>query len=248
MSYNNGRRSNGNRGNRNRKYTGSKTERMYKPVPRISTLNRKIKKIENDIELKYVDTVFNDTVDTGGDLVLLNSLATGTTQLTRIGSEINATSVQFRLSCVTNDANTDGPNFIRVILFWDRQANGVAPVLFADPISASPALLNNATITTIVNTPYQYENSERFRVLYDKVYTLNPRIAQTVVAGAITETYPVGLYIKKKIKLNRKIKYDAAALGIGSINTNSLYMAFVSSEAANAPTVDAGFRLYFKDA
>lgn len=247
MSYNNGRRSN-NRGNRNRKYTGSKTERMYKPVPRISTLNRKIKKIENDIELKYVDTVFGDTVDTSGDLQLLNSILAGTSQITRVGSEINATSIQFRLNCVTNDANTDGPCFLRVIMFWDRQANGTVPTLASDPISGAPGLLNNSIIIDLTQAPYQYENSERFRVLYDKVYTLNPRFAQSIVAGVITEAYPVGLFIKKKVKLNRKIKYDAPAAGIGSINTNSLYMAFISSEAANAPTVNAGFRLYFKDA
>lgn len=247
------------RRNRNRRMDrrkfrrGSKVEIVRKPVPRISTLNKKIKRLEDSIELKYFDTVFFNTIDNTGELHLINGMASGATQITRVGAEIEATSVQFRFAIDTNPQNVGGCQRVRMILFWDSQPNGAAPTLAGDPLSGggAGALLNNGTITQLVYAPYQYENQERFRILYDKIFVLNPRFWQehdNSTPTAITEVYPIGVSGKKKIKLGRKVKYDATLASITAINKNSLYMAYVSTEPANAPTVYCGFRLYFKDA
>lgn len=241
------------RTNRRKFRRGSKVEIVRKPVPRISTLNRKIKKIQDSRELKYFDTLFIGAVNSTGSLHLVNGIPAGTTQITRIGAEIDATSVQFRFAIDTDSTNITGTQRIRMILFWDRQANGAAPALAGDPLLATGggALLNNAVVTDLVYSPYQYENQERFRVLYDKTFQLSPKIWQehdNSTPTAITEVYPIGMTSKRKIKLGRKVRYDATTGSITTINTNSLYMAFVSSESANAPTVYCGFRFYFKDA
>lgn len=239
--------------NRNKRRFGSKVEIIKKPVPRISTLNKKIKKIQDKIELKYYDTEYTASVSNSGVLHLINPLATGLTQITRIGSEIEATSVQFRFTINTVPANLNGTQVVRMILFWDKQANGAAPTLAGNPVggTGTAALLNNDVITDLVYAPFQYENQERFRVLYDKAFSLSPKVWQEHDNGTptvITELLSVGLSGKKKIKLNRKVKYDGITGGIDTINSNSLYMAFVSTEASNLPVVYSGFRFYFKDA
>lgn len=247
------RRNNNRRGN-SKRFQSTRTEMIRKPVPRISTLNKKIKRIEDSIELKYKDTLFSDTVDNAGEVQILNNLSTGVTSSTRLGDEVMATSIQFRGWMVNAADNVNGPNFVRVILFWDRQPNGGAPTIQADSSSGVPAVLETQVITAANSTvaPYMYSTQERFRILYDKRFTLNSNFAQTTdgaAPDALTEVYPVGIQFKKKIKLNRKVKYlDTNTGTIVDIQTNSLYMALISSESANPPTVTIGYRLYYKDA
>lgn len=231
---------------------GSKTEIVRKSVPRISTLNKKIKRIENQIELKFTQILFNDVVDNVGDLVLLNGLAEGVSQQQRVGDEVHMTSVQYRGQIVTNSANVGGPVFVRMIVFWDRQANGAAPTIAASSgTTGTDALLDSQTSTDLTIAPYMYSTQDRFRVLYDKRWCLNPILASYDASGALIETYEIGMQFKKKVKLNRRVKYEATpggTAGIADIATNSLYALFVSSEAANGPTVNTVFRAYYKDA
>lgn len=245
-------RRNPRRFNRNNRRFGSKTEIIRKPIPRISTVNRKIKKLADSIELKRVDSFFNNNVGNDGtDILLMNALATGATANLRIGNQVQATSLQFRGSIETDPQSLESGT-IRVIVFWDRQPNGANPITATASAPAAMTLLDTAVVTVPVLSPYNYSAIERYRVLYDKTFTLNSKVVQqSTIAGSVTgtdELVPIRIYFKKKIKLNRAVKYDASAGDITDITTNSLFAVFYSDNAANEPILQFGARFYYKDA
>ena len=234
------------------RFKGSKTEITRKAVPRISTLNEKIKKLTADRELKYEDYFNNDKLitevaTTANDQVfLINGVSQGIGNDERTGDEIMPTSIQWRGLFSTRAVATAGVS-VRMIIFWDRQPNGAAPTITGNPETAAVLpLLNTATVSNFLVAPFCYEAQERYRVLFDKVYILNPNYAN----GAVTS--PFRLHFKGKISLSRKIKYKGDDALIASIATNSLYVVWIGSqptatEAVNQPTMDYGARLYFKD-
>lgn len=177
-------------------------------------------------------------------------MAQGDTQITRTAAQIKLTSLQFRYR-IAGAATRLFFSTIRIIVFWDRQANGAAPPVAGDPIAGVIGLLNtNLATTQLVEAPFQYENIDRFHVLFDKIMVINPLVstAFTVGTGVTSAVAPVEILCNKYIKLNRTTKYDAAAAGIASINTNSLYMLVVSDLAATLPAGEGVARIYFKDA
>lgn len=243
-----------NRYNRSNKYgknfRGSKTEVIHKPVPRISTLNKKIKKIEDDIELKYNDREISQNFSSAtASLYLLNGIAVGDTQVTRDGAQLNATSVQFRSVWTTSSLSTAGTVW-RIIVFWDRQPNGLTPLVTG--ALGTDALLNTTTITQPIYAPYQYETQQRFRVLYDKIFAMNPYVVGDFnpETGTTSTTAPQKMVIKKKIKLNRLVKYDGSTASTADLTTNALWIAFLTDAPGTGITLNGyvGTRFYFKDA
>lgn len=235
--------------NGRRRLNGKK--RYSSKYPSNKSINRKVKKIQDMIELKYIDTYFNDTVaDDGNDLLLMNAVGVGTSNTSRTGSEISLTSLQFRGS-VTMDSLQLDPILLRMIVFFDRQANSAAPItnVFTP---GTGSLLNGTVITDPIYMPYSYEQQDRYRVLYDKVIQLNPKVIKQAdyTGGDTTELIPVTQHFKKRIKLGRKVKYDLANIAptIADIATNSLYVVFYSDNTTNLPTMRFGARVYFKDA
>jgi len=227
---------------------GTKTEVTRKRVPRISTLNKKIKRIEDTRELKYHDTAAaGATVDDQGQLYLLNGIAAGDLQYQRTGAEVQSTSIQIRGYFTNNELEINGI-VLRMIVFWDRQCNGVAPLIVSTS-SGTPALLYATSGGESVDLPFMYETNDRFRVIYDKRFTINPKLVGNVTAGETDAVGRVRLAFKKKIKLNRRIKYDDTNGVVSDINTNSLWVVFLSNDAnTNLPTVHYNSRYYFKDA
>lgn len=240
-----------------RRFRGTNTEIIHKPIPRITTINKKVKRVMDMIELKYSDVLFNAAVDDTGDLQLLNGIDTGTSGFQdRVGNEIVCTSIQMRGTITTDSTSLSSEQQVRVILFWYQQANGIAPTLAGagSQGAGTDALLNNGTVTNLINAPYMYEYNRSYRVLYDKRIILNAGAISSIenndsgVANEVLSYASTSKLFKRKIKLNRKTKYDQITGTISSISTNALYMAVMSSESAQAPTVNIGFRLYFKDA
>jgi len=237
-----------NRSKRKGSFNGSKTEFIRKPIPRISTVNKKVKKLADMIEVKRVDTFFNAVVaNDGTSRLLMNGIAVGTGALNRIGNEVIVTSVQFRAHIIANTLSVD-PTRLRCIVFWDRQANDANPAT-ATFVSSQNSLLDGAVITVPQIMPYNYFAMDRYRVIYDKTFTLNPKVvSQSSITGGQTttdEVGPVSLSFKKKIKLNRRVKYNGAAGDITDIQTNSLFAVFYAVED---PTLQFGARVYYKDA
>jgi len=230
-----------------RGYRGSKRELIYKSVPRISTINQKIKRIQSAVELKYNDTLTTGTFVTTPTLVLLNDLSVGVEPTARIGSKINATSIQFRAH-VSTDSETLESTRMRFIIFWDRQANGVIPPILGNPLTGDQGLLSIAVVTDPILAPYMMETQERFSIVYDKVHTINP---MTTLPAAVqtAEVVPVSIQFKKKIPLSRVVKYDSNDDGgVDDIVSNSLYVTYFSDQDTTPPNMELGTRFIFKDA
>lgn len=214
----------------------------------VSSVKKSIRKMQNDEELKYFDVSFNTaTADTAGVIQILNGMAGGNTQITRIGNEISCTSIQFRGRIVQNSDAELNATEVRLAVLWDRQPNGANPTI----AGLDNGILNNVTVTDLLLSPYTYENQDRYRILYDKRFVLNAQQwFDYNIAGATTtldSVVPMQMDFKKKIKLSRNTKYDNAAAGITSISSNSLVFIAISNQATTIPTITVGFRLYFKD-
>lgn len=222
--------------------------RKYKNNPQYNTLNKKIKKIENKIELLHEDSIFATTVgNDGADRLLLNGITQGQTDITRVGNEVTATSLQFRGRFETN-SGLIVPTCVRVIIFWDRQANGAIPITLASSTPSDMALLDNTITTDPLLMPYNYTTIDRYRVLYDKVFVMNPQVVAGTEAGATDAVIAVTKYFKGKIKLNRRIKFDTTGSTVASITTNALWAVFYSDVVTDEPALDFVARFYYKDA
>lgn len=221
---------------------------MRKRGPSNKSLAKSIRKINNKMELKQND-VFQNAVSIDdpfglGLFTLLNGVATGDTDLTRDGAEVHATSVQFRGTYITNTAAISVTN-IRMIVFWDSQPNGAAPTM--------STLLDSSVITDTLWSPYNRDYQKRYKILYDKTFAFAPVLQLTTTTTAVPGTDTTASVIqrqqtfKKKVKLNRTIKYSGTTSAITDIATNSLYVFQVSNQPLNSPVVIAGYRVYFKD-
>lgn len=202
-------------------------------------------------ERKFVDTVLgnvttstlsigtNSAGDSGTPTLvpgqLLNGLLQGTDSTTRIGRKIIMTSIQGRitLTCQNNaagaiPAGTLGGQ-VRLIVFMDNQTNGLIPAL-------SDVMLN--ATNQFIQSPYNLNNRERFRVLYDKIRMIDPQNQQSC-------------YFKLYKKLNAPVIFNAGNAGtVADIQTGSIYFAIgtnVQSTIGSTCDGTAIWRIRFKD-
>lgn len=236
---------------------GRRTRRrrtMHNPKkkgPSNKSLNKKIKHIENNLlELKYLDISSGQSPTTAGTSDYLTPLAQGDTASNRQGNIINPTSIQFRGTMLT-DVDYLGFSKIRIILFWDRQPNGAVPVLTG--ASTTQSLLDNGNITDSTICPRNFNTIDRYHILYDKTHGINPGVVQTSVVAADPTTTKVvqrGKYIHFVVKLGRLVKYNNTSAAITAAVSNALHIAYFIDNgpaAGQAPVIQTGLRLYYRD-
>lgn len=209
--------------------------------PSVKSLDKRIKKINKKAELKHVDTFDNLTaIPTTGLIIPLNLSTQGNTDITRLGDDIQATSIQWRLQIIA-DADLLEDSMVRMLIVWDRQPNGAAFTI--------AQLLDNTVITGNLQAPYNHSFQERFKILHDQTIRNNPSVLLDfdVATGSSTTNQPTRKFVRGKRQLSRTVKYNGNAGTIADIITNSLSAVFISSAAAQPPTLLSGFRFYFKD-
>jgi len=212
-----------------------------KPRPTVRSLDKRIKKINRNVELKHVDTFLNGTViPATGVLTPLNLSVQGNTDITRTGDDIQATSIQWRLRWISDDDRL-AETICRHMIVWDRQPNG-AILTIGD-------LLDNTVITSLVHAPYNHSFQERFKILHDSTMILKPSVLLDFdpATGNSTTNQPATVFQRGKRQLSRTVKYDGNAGTIADIETNSLVSVLITSAPASEPTVLVGYRFYFKD-
>lgn len=217
------------------RFKGKRMALMSKPSlgKEIKNVKKNIKEMKNKEELKWYDTfplnataILNQSSPTFN---VLNAMLQGDLGNNREGDSVSATSFQFRCKITGNP--TAGAEVVRHIVVWDSQANQALPTV--------GQILDLSVATIGVYAPYNHTFQKRFKILFDRTYTINEAI--TAVGYSISD--------QAKIKLSRTTKYASSAAigGIADINTNSLISLWVSDQASAGPAVTCAYRFYFKD-
>jgi len=247
-----------------RMYVSSVSQRQntygkkYKRKPTVKKLDRKIAKIQEDQEVCHLNTqllAVPFASDPGtGNIILLNGLTQGDTINTRDKDSARITSLHlkgtilFPSQALVDAALPASQSIARLIIVWDKQSNGAAPI--------GTQLLDPLILATAPEYPYRQYNRDnvpdRFKILHDKTYTMPyGAVATTNVAtGAVTAWLEPVKIINKTIRINRKTNYGLGVTGtISDIVRGSIYM-FCIGESLNVlenPTFKGGCRIYFKD-
>lgn len=175
-----------------------------------------------NVEHKHIDTAPSSlTCDTTGGVVALHGCSEGSTSFERNGLSIRTKSIAMHLKFIINAASTT-PQTVRIFLFKDKQPNGTTP-------SITDVLESVETVSLMNN-----ENTTRFTVLRNWVVDLSPN-------GK--EIHSESFYKK----LNYVTKYIGSTSAATDIGYNALYLGYMSTEAANKPTVRYSARIRYID-
>lgn len=150
----------------------------------------------------------------------------GTSDETYVGTVINPTWITFRGNI---EANGDTYNNIRLIVVQWNKGSGV----YGDVRD----IIQYTGVVRAPFSPYNSDQKQKFRVLFDKTYTVNadPGSGRFIV--------PVHFNISSK-KL-RKVHYTD---GSGTIENGGIYLYAVSDSSNVTPPILSGYgRTYFMD-
>lgn len=185
-------------------------------------------------ERKTVDlTSATYACDTTGTVTLLNGVAIGDDFTDRDGRRTTMKSLFIRGTVYPIDETTE-PTLARIIVVYDRQSNGAAPV-FADLL----------TVTTSV-AHLNLNNRSRFQIIADEQFFIGK------VTTTATQTYagsPTGHSVNIFRKLNLETQFSGTGATVASIATGSIYMFTVGNQAVNAGCIfQVATRIRFTDA
>ncbi len=179
-----------------------------KPASALVRRVRKLEKKTSGIESKFSDLVVA-TAALPAALTIIQPthlIQRGDQHFQRNGDSITLTSFQCRFMLSTNTAGDN--NLVRLLVVHDKQVNGV--------LMTAAELFLDATADDILTSPYNLDNKHRFRVLSDKIISIND-------AGNANYMYSVYK------KLNIKIRYDASAGAVTDLTSDAIYFCFVGN-------------------
>lgn len=150
--------------NKKRKYT-TKTKKYKKKdylnslIPKYSSKKTEIKTLDNWAGLSQITTI--------PQFFILNSPKLGSNFYNRIGNKINMKSVRIRFQLTDNPTSegTSGTMFVRLLLFYDRQNNGL--------VTTMSDLLQLVNLDGTANSDtfgfINMNNAERYIILRDEI-------------------------------------------------------------------------------
>lgn len=196
---------------------------------------RKIRKLMYANEVKWFDRnqpSAQTSTNSWTFYDLLAGIAGGEGENQVIGQEFNAKSSYLTYQISNVQANTLGFT-VRVVLFWDKQANGTLPNdsdVFTNTISPLYSKLNLA-------------NRDRFKILYDRWHYYHPNIVFDS-SGVATGSQAFTMGYSKYIKLSRKVVLDNAQT---AAVTNGLILAVGTPTMVDEFFFGFNHRLRFTD-
>lgn len=199
------------------------SRRKYASRKRKPVLDKRIRAVTKSVlasqsELKYFDTLATAAPDYAGYLQNLSLVPQGSTDISRDGDQLYATSIQIR----GNITLADTTNYLRVILFcWKSDTTPDQDDILTTTYKGS---------TNYVLAPYHHDGRSMFTVLSDRTYFLHAD--KTQVQFNITK------------KLNKKMFFNAG----GTSGKNQVWaMTLSDSAAVSHPSVAMVSRLRFRD-
>lgn len=190
--------------------------------------------IRRDAEHKHVTTTDAFTPAAAGTLgTILNDLTQGTSNGTRVGSQVRVHSIEAIIQLNLPAAGTG--DMIRCILVQDHQPNNAAP------------FITNILETSNMNSPYNLDQvgtslmgQNRFRILYDRLVTLNATSAIVATGTAFVQTC-----FRKKVMVNAISHYQGNAGTVNDLVKNSYVWLFIS--AGGTVIVNARTQVCYSD-
>lgn len=178
-------------------------------------------------ELKFFDTALNFNFDATAEAAStaatgqLDLIPQGVTESTRIGRKACIKSIQVEATVLlTSAASAASAVDCRLMLVQDTQANG-AQASFADVYNgtAAPTALRNIA------------NSERFKVLKDWRWQMNPG------AGATTAYNSVVDHIAYYTKCDIPLEFSSTTGAITELKSNHVFLCYGAGGVGNDDTV-----------
>lgn len=180
-----------------------------------------IRKLIN-VERKFLDTTQAATTQTNvATIAPLSYIAEGDDYNSRDGHSILTQGMLFRMRMTAN--STAVVNFIRVMVFIDKEMNGTAPVV-GDILEA----------TTDYLSPIQHDAGKRFKILFDRIFSLDYNGRGTAA-------------INKWFRINHHIKYTGTTAAAASSKEGQLYVLTLSDNTSNPPGYSWYNRIRFTD-
>ncbi len=170
-------------------------------------------------EKKFFDQDVNDAVVAAGGTIVSPSLLTiaqGTTESTRIGRKVFLKGLFWKYDVslpVSAGGGGQIGDTVRVILYVDQQTNGAA------------AGVTDLLESNDYQSFYNLANSQRFRILHDKVHDLN------MLSGAGNGTANDYSEVRRSYKYNKflslPVEYNSTTGAIGEIRSNNIGVLLV---------------------
>lgn len=208
-----------------------KKKRTHKGKPTLKKLAKRIDNVYKNIaqEVKVLDAVYEFQPDRDGsssDMYALSAVPQGDTDITRDGLKIKMRSIQVKGQIYQNSAIQSST--VRCLIFYDKNYENGVPPTCADLLEAGVFGTNEA--------PYAMRNRktrERFRVIYDKLFTLNNTGANTLPFNIYRRLSNIGSY---------------SSTGAADYGKNMLWMCWISGQSVTQkPNVQVVTRLSFTD-
>lgn len=198
-------------------------------------------------EKKVLEFSGASNITTTPTVLVLNTLAQGTTSTTRIGDSVRWTSIQFRCRL---DGHATVDNIVRLILVRDHNPRGVLPA-YTDVYQGTPS-------TTNVMQYRNLKNINRFDILWDKFYVIPAQNSGSSHVRVIEKYWNLEkMLIKRNYRSKGKGKVADKALnettyiantgGIADIGEQGFFFIAVADNTASPIDFDYHFRNRYID-
>lgn len=216
---------------------------------KFNSLDRKIKKLSRIQELKHRDVITSSSTESVDPMIfLLNGMQKGDNVNNRQGNSVYLTSLQvrFRIVWPQNTAVASGVAQVRCCIVLDRYPNGEA--------LQEEDFLDLSAITNALYAPYNLNAGRRFKILYDRVFIINPNyLSSWDQAGDNFDAFDMGskaVYRTIRRKLRFKMHFNQGNAGnITDINRGAIWFYATSNvvDTVSSPGINLGARTLFKD-
>lgn len=198
------------------------------PLSNARRLSKRVKKLERGItgcEWKTHDVAGGGNMTTAGTIELLTGIQQGDTSLTREGLKIRLQSL-FVQGIVNTNSSLDSSCHGRLIIFFDTQQHGTAPVV-TDVLETADELA----------LP-EHENQNRFIIVKDKHFVITPQISGSAASRFFK--------IYRKFK-GRRIFYIGTGAAAANMGKGQLYALYISGQGTYPPVLDFEARVRFTE-
>lgn len=208
-----------------RKNSRAKSVPMYK---------KKAKKTYGQLgpEMKFLDTdQLNQTASATGQVYSMNTLAQGTTNITRIGNKIQIKSVMVK---AVFESATGAVSASQNVGYW-------MIVLDKEPEAAAIASYNQIMSSNDIIAMRNIGESDRFVVLAKGSY------AHPYTAASVTQATGTEVFVEKFVKCDIAAKYTLTTATQSAFGSNQLLFTWISQNSDTNKLMDLRTRIRFTD-